>query len=75
MYGRELSTSTYRLEHVDEQIQTGDLPLESTLLSEPDLTHRYGVAINTVRRAIRHLWEQGTLEAVPAKVTFGIAAP
>ncbi|WP_327349377.1 GntR family transcriptional regulator [Streptomyces sp. NBC_01321] len=63
------------MEHVDEQIQTGDLPLESTLLSEPDLTHRYGVAINTVRRAIRHLWEQGTLEAVPAKVTFGIAAP
>jgi DNA-binding GntR family transcriptional regulator len=59
------------LEHIEEQIRTGELSLASTLLSEPDLTHRYSVAINTVRRAIRHLRERsgegGLRIAVPEK--------
>lgn len=75
LYGRGLSRSTYRLEHIEEKIRTGELLLESTLLSEPDMTHRYGVAINTVRRAVPHLWEQGIVDAVPTKETFGIAVP
>lgn len=75
LYGRRLSTSTYRLEHIGEKIRTGELPLESTLLSEPDMTHRYGVAINTVHRAIPHPREQGIVDAVPPRETFGIAVP
>ncbi|MFI5659718.1 GntR family transcriptional regulator [Streptomyces sp. NPDC051684] len=62
-------------EHIKGQIRAGELALEEPLLPEPELSSRYGVAINTLRRAIRHLREQGIVETVPAKGTFVIAMP
>ncbi|XIG79857.1 GntR family transcriptional regulator [Streptomyces sp. SGAir0957] len=62
-------------EHICEEIRSGVIPVDTTLASEPELSKRYGVAINTLRRAIRHLREQGIVETVPAKGTFVIAMP
>ncbi|WP_367044937.1 winged helix-turn-helix domain-containing protein [Streptomyces sp. Je 1-332] len=62
-------------EHICEQIRSGALAIEDRLDPEPELAHRYEVGINTLRRAIRHLREQGIVETVPAKGTFVIAMP
>ncbi|MFI5571040.1 GntR family transcriptional regulator [Streptomyces sp. NPDC051740] len=56
--------------HIAEQIQTGRLPVGARLAGERDLAEEYGVAVNTVRRAIRDLRDQGLLITVPVKGTF-----
>ncbi|MFB7088721.1 GntR family transcriptional regulator [Streptomyces sp. NPDC056296] len=56
--------------HISEQIRTGRLPVGARLAGERDLAEEYGVAVNTVRRAIRDLRDQGLLITVPVKGTF-----
>jgi DNA-binding GntR family transcriptional regulator len=56
--------------HISEQIRTGKLPVGARLAGERDLAEEYGVAVNTVRRAIRDLRDKGLLITVPVKGTF-----
>ncbi|WP_199924526.1 winged helix-turn-helix domain-containing protein [Streptomyces sp. WM6386] len=56
--------------HIAEQIRTGRLPAGARLAAERDLAEQYGVAVNTVRRAIRDLRDQGLVITVPIKGTF-----
>ncbi|MQY14371.1 hypothetical protein SRB5_45370 [Streptomyces sp. RB5] len=62
-------------EHIIEDIRAKRLTVGSRLASEPDLSEEYGVAINTLRRAIRELRERGIVETVTSKGTFVIADP
>ncbi|MBU6535083.1 GntR family transcriptional regulator [Streptomyces sp. NPDC057245] len=55
---------------ITEQIRAGRLPVGARLPGERDLAEEYGVAVNTVRRAIRELRDQGLLITVPVKGTF-----
>ncbi|MFE1028517.1 GntR family transcriptional regulator [Streptomyces sp. NPDC058818] len=55
---------------ITEQIRTGRLPVGARLPGERDLAEEYGVAVNTIRRAIRELRDQGLLITVPVKGTF-----
>lgn len=57
-------------DHITEQIRTGRLPVGARLPAERDMAEEYGVAVNTVRRAISHLRDQGLLITVPVKGTF-----
>lgn len=61
--------------HIAEQIRTGRLPEGARLPAERDLADQYGVAVNTVRRAIRDLRDQGLVITVPIKGTFVRAEP
>lgn len=56
--------------HIAEQIRTGRLPAGARLPAERDLAEQYGVAINTARRAVRELRDQGLVITVPIKGTF-----
>lgn len=61
--------------HIAEQISTGRLPVGARLPAERDLAEQYGVAVNTVRRAVRELRDQGLVITVPIKGTFVQAKP
>jgi DNA-binding GntR family transcriptional regulator len=61
--------------HIAEQIRTGRLPAGARLPAERDLAEQYGVAVNTVRRAVRDLREQGLVITVPVKGTFVRESP
>lgn len=56
--------------HIAEQIRTERLPVGARLPAERDLAEQYGVAVNTVRRAVRELRDQGLVITVPIKGTF-----
>jgi DNA-binding GntR family transcriptional regulator len=56
--------------HIAEQIRTGRLPAGARLPGERDLAEQYGVAINTARRAVRDLRDEGLVITVPVKGTF-----
>lgn len=56
--------------HIADQIRSGRLPAGARLAAERDLADQYGVAVNTVRRAIRDLRDQGLVITVPIKGTF-----
>ncbi|MER6010291.1 GntR family transcriptional regulator [Streptomyces bluensis] len=56
--------------HIAEEIRTGRLPVGARLPAERDLAEQYGVAVNTVRRAVRELRDQGLVITVPIKGTF-----
>ncbi|WP_173264990.1 GntR family transcriptional regulator [Streptomyces pacificus] len=56
--------------HIAEQIRNGRLPVGARLPAERDLSEQYGVAINTIRRAVRELRDQGLVITVPIKGTF-----
>ncbi|GAA5209538.1 GntR family transcriptional regulator [Streptomyces thinghirensis] len=60
---------------ITEQIRTGRLPVGARLPGERDLAEEYGVAVNTIRRAVRELREQGLLITVPVKGTFVRESP
>ncbi|QFX86291.1 GntR family transcriptional regulator [Streptomyces sp. SYP-A7193] len=60
--------------HIAEEIRTGRLPVGARLPAERDLAEQYGVAVNTIRRAVRDLREQGLVLTVPIKGTFVRAA-
>lgn len=48
----------------------GALPPGARLAGERDLAEEYGVAVETVRRAVRALRERGLVVTLPAKGTF-----
>lgn len=56
--------------HIAEQIRAGRLPVGARLPAERDLAEQYSVAINTARRAVRELRDQGLVITVPIKGTF-----
>ncbi|MFE2277206.1 GntR family transcriptional regulator [Streptomyces sp. NPDC059454] len=56
--------------HIAEQIRAGRLRAGARLPAERDLAEQYGVAVNTVRRAVRDLRDQGLVITVPIKGTF-----
>jgi GntR family transcriptional regulator len=56
--------------HIAEQIRSGRLPQGARLPAERDLAEQYGVAVNTIRRAVRDLRDQGLVITVPIKGTF-----
>ncbi|MET9675013.1 winged helix-turn-helix domain-containing protein [Streptomyces sp. NPDC006482] len=60
--------------HIAEEIRTGRLPVGARLPAERDLADQYGVAVNTIRRAVRDLRDQGLVITVPIKGTFVLAA-
>jgi DNA-binding GntR family transcriptional regulator len=59
---------------IERQIRDGTLAPGAMLPGERALTEQYGVALNTVRGAVRLLRERGLVITVPAKGTF-IAEP
>ena len=61
-------------DHVTEQIATGTLQRGQKLPAERDLADDWGVAYQTIRRAMRELPERGLIVSVVGKGTF-VASP
>lgn len=61
-------------ESILESIEAGELKPHDQLLSERDLSERFGVNRLTVRKALNMLQSQGVLYRVPSKGTF-VAKP
>lgn len=55
---------------IESEIADGRLPRGAMLLGERAMAEQYGVAILTVRRALRDLRERGIVVTLPAKGTF-----
>lgn len=55
---------------IEQEIADGTLPPGAMLRGERAMAEEYGVAIDTVRRAVRDLRERGLLVTLPAKGTF-----
>lgn len=61
-------------DHIAAQITAGKLTPGAMLPGERALAEEYGVALNTVRGAVRVLRDRGLVVTLPAKGTF-IAQP
>ena len=59
---------------VEARVASGELPPGAMLRGERAMAEEYGVAISTVRRAVRDLRDRGILVTLPAKGTF-VARP
>ena len=57
-------------EDIAAQIERGELRPGDKLRSEQDLAAHYGVAYNTVRRAMEELRKRGLVDSVWGKGTF-----
>ena len=55
---------------IEQEIADGTLPPGAMLRGERSMAEEYGVAIGTVRRAVRDLRDRGLLVTLPAKGTF-----
>jgi len=55
---------------IEQDIASGVLPPGAMLMGERAMAQEYGVAITTVRRAVRDLRDRGVLVTLPAKGTF-----
>lgn len=55
---------------IEGEIAGGTLPPGAMLRGERAMAEEYGVAITTVRRAIRDLRERGVVVTLPAKGTY-----
>lgn len=55
---------------IEDRIASGELPPGSMIRGERAMAEEYGVAIATIRRAVRDLRERGVLVTLPAKGTF-----
>ncbi len=55
---------------IERRIASGELPPGSMLRGERAMAEEYGVAIGTVRRAVKDLRERGIVVTLPAKGTF-----
>jgi DNA-binding GntR family transcriptional regulator len=60
---------------VARRIGSGELPPGSMLRGERMLAEEYGVALGTIRRAVRDLRERGLIVTLPAKGTFVAERP
>lgn len=61
--------------HLVHRIETGELQPGARLEGERELAEQLGVAIGSVRRAIKELREQGVLMTLPAKGTYVAEQP
>ena len=57
-------------DHVAGQIERGELRPGSRLPAERDLADNWGVAYQTIRRAMRELRERGLISSVVGKGTY-----
>ncbi|GAA0953733.1 winged helix-turn-helix domain-containing protein [Nonomuraea longicatena] len=57
-------------DHVAARIDAGELSPDARLLGERDLAEEYGVAIGTIRRAVKELRDRGLVVTLPAKGTY-----
>jgi len=55
---------------VERRIDSGELPRGSMIRGERALAEEYGVAIGTIRRAMRDLRERGIVVTLAHKGTF-----
>jgi GntR family transcriptional regulator len=55
---------------IEQDIADGTLPAGAMLRGERAMAEEYGVAITTVRRAVRDLRDRGLVVTLPAKGTF-----
>lgn len=55
---------------IERRIESGEMPRGSMLRGERAMAEEYGVAIDTVRRAVRDLRERGVVVTLPAKGTY-----
>jgi GntR family transcriptional regulator len=55
---------------VERLIEAGELQPGAMLRGERAMAEEYGVAISTVRRAVRDLRDRGIVVTLPAKGTF-----
>jgi len=55
---------------IEDRIAGGELPPGSMIRGERAMAEEYGVAIATIRRAVRDLRERGVLVTLPAKGTY-----
>ena len=55
---------------IEARIKSGELQPGAMLLNERAMAEQYGVAIGTVRRAVRDLRDHGLLVTLPHKGTF-----
>ena len=55
---------------IEQEIASGALPPGSMIRGERALAEEHGVAIGTVRRAVRDLRDRGLLVTLPHKGTF-----
>lgn len=55
---------------IEERIAIGQLPPGSMLMGERAMAEDYGVAISTIRRAVRDLRDRGLVVTLPAKGTY-----
>ena len=60
---------------VERRITAGELPPGSMLRGERAMAEEYGVAIGTVRRAVRELRSRGLVVTLPHKGTYVAAEP
>lgn len=56
--------------HIVARIKAGEIPPGAALPGERSLSSEYGVAIGTIRRAIRDLVERGWLIVLKSKGTY-----
>lgn len=57
-------------DHLADRIHRGQLQPGARLPGEQDLAEEYGVAIGTVRRAVRELRDRGLVTTLPSKGTY-----
>jgi DNA-binding GntR family transcriptional regulator len=62
-------------DYIPAQIASGKLRVGARLPSERDLADQWGIAYQTVRRAMRELRERGIVASVIGKGTFVTAQP
>ena len=55
---------------IERQVDSGELAPGAMLRGERAMAEEFGVAIDTVRRAVRDLRERGIVVTLPAKGTF-----
>lgn len=55
---------------IARRIDSGDLPPGSMLRGERSLAEEYGVSVDTIRRATKHLREEGRVVTLPHKGTY-----
>jgi GntR family transcriptional regulator len=55
---------------VESKIEDGTLPPGSMLRGERSMAEEYGVAIGTIRRAVKELRDLGLVVTLPHKGTF-----
>lgn len=60
---------------VERRIASGELPGGSMLRGERAMAEEYGVALGTVRRAMKDLRDRGLVLTLPHKGTFVAARP